>query len=150
MTNTAWAALITRLPAADDLPLNLLLELIETSNNDLNTRTGNDIARTLGPLERACCQAATALAHAQPHLTDAAGHNAAHAWATTRLTTAGNIYRRHAKDVLTEINANPFTYLHTHPTAQAHGPDQASTEQTHRPAMHPSNPHQTGGPDRGS
>jgi hypothetical protein len=119
MTNTAWAALITRLPAADDLPLNLLLELIETSSTDLKDRTGNEIAAALGPLERACCQAATALAHTQPHLTDAAGHNAAHAWATTRLTTAGNIYRRHAKDVLTEINDNPFTYLHIHPPQKA-------------------------------
>ena len=143
MTNTAWAALITRLPAADDLPLNLLLELIETSAADLKTRTGNDIARSLAPRERACCQAASALAHAQPHLTDAAGHNAAHAWANTRLTTAGTIYRRHAKDVLTEINDNPFTYLHTHPTEQAHGPDQTGTEQTQRPG-------QAGGRDRGS
>lgn len=115
MTNTAWAALITRIPAADDLPLNLLLELIETSSADLNTRTGNEITNSLSPRDRACCQAAAALAHAQPRLTDAAGHNACQAWATTRLTAAGAVYRRHAHDVLTEIAVNPFTYLHTHP-----------------------------------
>ena len=115
MISPAWAALVTRLPATDDLPLDLLLELIETSSTDLKTRTGTEIAAGLGPRDRACCQAAGALAHTQPGLKDAAGHNAAHAWATTRLRAAGAVYRRHAKEVLTEINANPFTYLHTHP-----------------------------------
>lgn len=141
MTNTAWAALITRLPAADDLPLNLLLELIETSNADLTTRTGNEIAHALNARERGRCRTAAALTHAQPHLTNAAGHNATHAWANTRLTTAGNIYRRHAKDVLTEINDNPFTYLHTHPlTPNTH---ERRPEQAHQP-------NHADGPDHGS
>ncbi|NWL10272.1 hypothetical protein DM793_04025 [Paenarthrobacter nitroguajacolicus] len=54
MTSPAWAA---RLPATDDLPLALLLELIETSSTDLKTRTGNEIAAGLGPRDRACRQA---------------------------------------------------------------------------------------------
>ncbi|WP_461186827.1 hypothetical protein [Arthrobacter sp. Z4-13] len=115
MTDPAWAALITRLPATDDLPLTILLELIETSATDLNTRTGNEIAAALGPRERAHYQSAAALAHTQPGLKDAAGHNAAQAWAASQMTTAARIYRRHANEVLAEINANPFTYLHTHP-----------------------------------
>ena len=76
MTNPAWAALITRIPATDDLPVTLLLRLIETSAADLNARTGNDLANTLSPQERARCRTASALAHTQPGLKDAAGHNA--------------------------------------------------------------------------
>lgn len=115
MTNPAWAALITRIPATDDLPITLLLQLIETSTTDLNARTGNDLANTLSPQERARCQTASALAHTQPGLKDAAGHNASQAWANTQLTTATRIYRHHARDVIAEIAANPFTYLRNHP-----------------------------------
>lgn len=115
MTNPAWAALITRIPATDDLPITLLLQLIETSATDLNARTGNDLVLTLSPQERARCRTANALAQTQPHLTNAAGHTAGQAWANTHLTTATRIYRRHAKDVMAEIAANPFAYLRNHP-----------------------------------
>jgi hypothetical protein len=115
MTNTAWAALITRIPATHDLSITLLLQLIETSATDLNARTGNDLVLTLSPQERARCRTANALAQSQPHLTNAAGHNAGQAWANTQTTTATRIYRHHAKDVMAEIAANPFTYLRNHP-----------------------------------
>ncbi|WP_142060008.1 hypothetical protein [Pseudarthrobacter sp. B4EP4b] len=117
MTNPAWAALITRIPATNDLPLTTLLDLIETSNADVKARTGNEIAQALSPQERARCRTAAALAHTQPHLTNAAGDNAGQAWAITQMTTAARIYRRHAKNVIAEIAANPFTYLRTHPRA---------------------------------
>lgn len=122
MTNLAWAALISRIPATDDLPLTLLLELIATSATDLNTRTGNDLVLTLSPHERARCQTANALAQSQPHLTNAAGHNAGQAWANTQMTTAARIYRHHAKNVMAEIAANPFTYLRNHPAQDTEHP----------------------------
>jgi hypothetical protein len=119
-TNTAWAALITRLPATEDLPLATLLALIEASSADLKDRTGSEIANTLGAWELANCRTAAALSQAQPRLRDPAGHDAASAWAVTHLAKAGIIYRRHARVVLTEINANPLSYLHNHTPRQAH------------------------------
>lgn len=41
--NIVWAALVTRIPAADDLPLNALVDLIEASNTDVKDRTGQEI-----------------------------------------------------------------------------------------------------------
>ena len=131
-TNTAWAALITRLPATDDLPLATLLELIETSSADLQARTGTEIADTLSAPELARCRTAAALSEVQPRLRDAAGHTAASAWAVTHMATAGTIYRRHARDVLTEIKANPVAYLHDHTQEVLEGPseDKAASPST--------------------
>ena len=127
-TKTAWAALITRLPAADDLPLTTLLKLIETSQADVEARTGTEIAHDLTLGEQARCHAAAALSQVQPRLKNSAGHNACQAWASHRVTAAGQVYQRHARDVLTEIAANPFTYLRNHPPSKPDTPDPANDE----------------------
>ncbi|MBT2565906.1 hypothetical protein J7I84_05225 [Arthrobacter sp. ISL-85] len=127
-TKTAWAALITRLPAADDLPLTTLLDLIETSQADIEARTGTEIAHDLTPGEQARCHAAAALSQVQPRLKNSAGHNACQAWASHRVTAARQVYQRHARDVLTEIAANPFTYLRNHPPSKPDPPTPQTTK----------------------
>lgn len=120
--NTAWAALVTRIPAADDLPLTTLVDLIETSNTDVKNRTGQEITNTLSTDEQGQCRAAMALGHTQPCLKDAAGHNASQAWACNHTASAEHIYRRHAHDVLAEITTNPFAYLRNHPPTRTAPP----------------------------
>ncbi|MEO5316215.1 hypothetical protein PV772_19205 [Pseudarthrobacter sp. CC12] len=127
-TKTAWAALITRLPAADDLPLTTLLELIESSHADVEARTGTEIAHDLNPREQARCHTAAALSHVQPRLMNSAGHNACQAWASHRVTAAGQVYQRHARHVLSEIAANPFTYLRNHPPRKPDTTDPTTDE----------------------
>ncbi|MDD0858248.1 hypothetical protein NHF46_11675 [Arthrobacter alpinus] len=109
--NIVWAALVTRIPAADDLPMSTLVDLIETSSNDVEERTGQEITQALTPSERARCRTAVALGHTQPCLKDADGHNASQAWACSRTASAERVYRLHARDVLAEISSNPFAYL---------------------------------------
>lgn len=90
--NIVWAALVTRIPATDDLPMSTLVDLIETSNNDVENRTGHEITKALSPSERARCRTALALGHTQPCLKNADGHNASQAWAWSRTASAERVF----------------------------------------------------------
>lgn len=115
MVNTAWAALVTRIPTSDDLPLTTLVDLIEASGTDVKDRTGLEVAGELSIAERARCRMAAALGRSQPFLKDSAGHDACQAWACGRTEHAEQVYRRHAQDVLTEISSDLWAYLRSHP-----------------------------------